>query len=191
MATRFLLPIRGFLKLAGLLEEPQQKYSSQKFARPVTVGLTFVLPAVSSSTSASSKHFWLRHCFNMINLTLHLGLVGLLGFFGLYLGSLLMACMAILDILQVVLRHATSAIFSLPRMMDGDALPMSAKGSIDVHVIAQTTNASHMDVLVGVFHPTTCLDEYWNPTFQASTHKMGCSYYRGHTCGSSSRTYLS
>ena len=145
----FSLANRGFLKLAGLLEEPQQKHPSQKFARPVTVGLTFVLPTVSSSTSASSTYFWLRHCFNMINLTLHLGLVVLLGFFGLYLGSLLMACMAILDILQMVLRHATSAIFSLPRNMDGDALPMSAKDPIDVHVIAQTTNASHVDVLVG------------------------------------------
>lgn len=145
----FPLANQGFWKLAGLLEKPPQKYPLQKFAHPVTVGLTFILPTVPPSTSVSSTYFWLRHCFNTINLTLHLGLAVLLGFFGLYLGSLLMICMAILDILQAVLRHTTSAIFSLRRNMEGDALPMSEKDPIDVHVIAQTANASYMDVLVG------------------------------------------
>ncbi len=147
--STFPLANQGFLKLARLLENPAPQYLTPRCARPVTVRLTFILPVPSPSISASSKSFWLRHSFNMFHLIVHLSLTVILGLHEFYIGSLLLACLTILDILQVVLRYTTSAIFSQPRNADGDPVPLAREDPIDVHVIAKNANSSHMDVLVG------------------------------------------
>ena len=145
----FPLANQGLLKLAGLLEKPSPKDLMLQSARPVTVRLNFILPGPSPSISASSKSFWLRQSFNAFHLILHLSLAIILGFYGIYIGSLLFACLTILDILQTVLRHTTSAIFSQPLSADGDPVPLAREDPMDIHIITKTANSSHMDVLVG------------------------------------------
>ena len=145
----FPLVNQGLLKMAGVLEKPSPKDLMLHSARPVTVRLIFMIPGPSPSTFASSKSFWLRQSFNAFHLMLHLGLTIILAFYGIYIGSLLLACLTILDILQAVLRHTTSAIFSQPRSPEGDPIPLVREGPIDVHIITKTANSSHMDVLVG------------------------------------------
>lgn len=145
----FPLANQGLLKLAGVLENPWPKDLMLQAARPVTVRLIFILPGPSPSTSASSKSFWLRQSFNAFHLILHLSLAIILACYGIYIGSLLLACLTILDILQAVLRHTTSAIFSQPRSADGDSIPLAREDPMDIHIITKTANSSHMDVLVG------------------------------------------
>ena len=139
----------GFLQLAQLLEEPSQDFVNPQYARPVTVRVTFVVPVRPLSASASSMAFWVRHGVNALHLTCHLVLALVLGIYGFYIGSLLMSCLTLLDILQAVLRHTTSATFSRPHGIDGTPIPISRDAPIDTHIIARSENASHLDVLVG------------------------------------------
>ncbi len=139
----------GFLQLAQLLEEPSQDLVTPQSARPVTVRVTFVVPVRPLSASASTMAFWVRHGVNALHLTCHLVLALVLGIYGFYISSLLMSCLALLDILQAVLRHTTSAIFSQPHGLDGNPIAISQDAPIDTHIIARSENASHLDVLVG------------------------------------------
>ena len=145
----FPLVNQGLLKLAGLMDKPPQGFAGFSHARPVTVGVKFVLPSKSSEVFATSLGFWTRHFLNSAHAVVHLCLAVVLGIFGIYTGSLLMSCLFAIDVLQATLRHGTSAVFSRPLATDGRPVPVYSDAPLDVHIIASSWNASHMNVLVG------------------------------------------
>ena len=145
----FSLVNGGFLQLAKLLEEPGEDSFNLQHPRPVTVRVTFVLPLRPFSTVTSSIAFWIRHGINAFHTVGHLVLALVLGSSGFYIGSLLMGCLALLDILQAILRHATSVKFSQPQSAGGKPIPISRDDAIDTHIIVKSENDPHMNVLVG------------------------------------------
>ena len=145
----FPLANHGFLELIGLTGGLIDDLNGLDHARPVTVSVTFIYPFRTPSTLARSSSFWTRHCINGVHAICHLGLGTIFGYYGLYTGAILMVCLLIVDVVQAVLRHATSAIFSCPVGTDGKTIPIFEDAPLDVHVIAGSWNASHLDVVIG------------------------------------------
>lgn len=140
----------GFLELAGLIgDAPIDDLNTLDYARPVTVSLSFIYPFRNPATFVTSPSFWVRHCINGFHAICHIGLGMIFAYYGLYIGAILMLCLLILDGLQAILRHTTSAIFSSPIGNDGKPLPLFEDAPLDVHVVASSWNASHLNVFVG------------------------------------------
>lgn len=145
----FPLVNHGFLELTGLIGDSIDDLNTLDHARPVIVSVSFICPCRTPATFVTSSSFWARHCINGIHVIYHTVLGLVFGYYGLYIGAILMVCLLILDLLQAVLRHTISAIFSWPVGNDGKLTPLFEDAPLDVHVIASSWNASHLDVFVG------------------------------------------
>ena len=144
----FPLVNQGFLELANIVGR-KPAVSALNHVRPMTVFVTFVTPRRHPYTVARSPWFWICRCLNAFQTILHLVLTPTLAFYGLHVGCILMGCLSAIDILHLILRHATKAIFSKPGGTDGKPLPLARHSAVDVQIVASSWNASHLDVLAG------------------------------------------
>ena len=144
----FPLVNEGFLEVAGLVGSVPV-FPETQYARPTTLRVTFVTPKRSSTTLAGSWMYWVRHIVNIFHLVSHLAIAVVLGYFKLWLGTILMGCMFSVDVIQMVLRYFTSAVFARQLGTDGNFIPLRPDAPLDVHIITPSWNASSMDVLIG------------------------------------------
>ncbi len=164
----FPLVNEGLLEVAGLVSSVPQ-FPNAQHARPTTLRVTFITPARSSSTVATSKMYWVRNIVNVLHLIIHLTLGVLLAYHSYLAGTILMLCMSFVDVLQTILRHSTSAVFARASAPEGKPTPLQRNDPLDVHIITPSWNASSMDVLVGT---STQLHELTNRPLRTTRPKL-------------------
>ena len=86
----------------------------------------------------------------MFEILLEISIGAAMGAFGVWDGSLLMGCMVVNTIMLLFLQRRTSIIFAKVNDLKDDKKKTAADGAaLDVHVISESWNSCHLDVLVG------------------------------------------
>lgn len=156
----FQLANRGLLEVAGLISsykrhaDHAQILQDGDIRRHTTVHVSFVTPvALSGITDETEPPSWLPGaCQAVVMLEILLGIsVGAaMGAFGVWDGSVLMGCVVVNAIVLLFLQRRTSLIFAKLNDLKNDKKRTVADGAaLDIHVVSESWNSCHLDVLAG------------------------------------------
>ena len=156
----FQLTNRGLLEIAGLISSHKRHADHAQILqvgdvhRYTTVRVSFVTPTrVSGISDETEPPSWLPGACQavvMLEILLEISVGTAMGAFGVWDGSILMGCMAVNAIVLLFLQHKTSIIFAKANDLKDDKKRTAADGAaLDIHVISESWNSGHLDVLAG------------------------------------------
>lgn len=156
----FQLANRGLLEVAGLISSHKRHANHTQILhdgdirRYTTVHVSFVTPiGLSGISDETEPPSWLPAACKavaILEVLLEITVGATMGVFGLWDGSVLMGCMAVNAIVLLFLQHKTSIIFAKDHDLRDDKKKTAADGAaLDVHLISESWNSSHLDVLAG------------------------------------------
>jgi hypothetical protein len=144
----FPLANKNLLDLARITGRESHIEDSAEFWRPVVLHLSYLTPA-----RRSEEHVRLRM---MYTIAVSVAVAGLLVassisfLHGFYIGGILLLCLLLNLILLSLLQWSTGPIFSRQSDIAKDTTIGATGGAaVDVHVVAESFNASEMHVLIG------------------------------------------
>ena len=156
----FQLANRGLLEVAGLISSHKrhadhaQMLHDGDIRRYTTVHVNFVTPiGLSGISDDTEPPSWLPgvcQAVVVLEMLLEISLGAAMGAFGIWDGSVLMGCMVVNAIVLLFLQRKTSIIFANVSDLKDDKKKTAADGAaLDVHVISESWNSCHLDVLAG------------------------------------------
>ncbi len=156
----FPLANRGLLELAGLISSHKRHANHSQILqdgdvrRYTTVNVSFVTPiGLSGISDETEPPSWLPGACQavvMLEILLEISVGAAMGVFGVWDGSVLMACMVVNAIVLLFLQRKTSIIFAKVNDLKDDRKRTAADGAaLDIHVISESWNSCHLDVLAG------------------------------------------
>jgi hypothetical protein len=122
-----------------------------KAFRETTVNISFVTPVISDSALQSQQwRAWTASLMVLVEIAITVGLSIALAHHGKPVGSGLLVCVAIVNIVLFFLRQRIDPIFGNANALHSDRY-LTARGgaALDVHVIADNWNSSRIDVVCG------------------------------------------
>ncbi len=156
----FQLANRGLLEVAGLISSHKrhadhaQILQDGDIRRYTTVHVSFVTPvALLGINDEIEPPSWLPGACQavvMLEILLAISVGAAMGAFGVWDGSVLMGCMVVNATVLLFLQRRTSLIFANVNDLKNDKKRTAADGAaLDIHVISESWNSCHLDVLVG------------------------------------------
>ena len=156
----FQLANRGLLEVAGLISSHKrhadhaQMLHDADIRRYTTVHVSFVTPiGLSGISDETEPPSWLPgvcQAVVVLEILLEISVGAAMGAFGVWDGSVLMGCMVVNAIVLLFLQRKTSMIFAkVPDLKDDKKRTAADGAALDVHVISESWNSCHLDVLAG------------------------------------------
>ena len=154
----FQLANRGLLEVAGLISSHKRHHAQilqdGEARRYTAVHVRFVTPiGLSGISDETEPPSWLPGACQavvMLEILLEISVGATMGAFGIWDGSALMGCMVVNAIVLLFLQRNTSIIFAKVNDLKDDKKRTAADGAaLDIHIISESWNSSHLDVLAG------------------------------------------